>query len=181
MANADIYLRAIEPDDYLVSQKWRNNFDLIKGYTDPRYVSLETERKWVLKVIEENESGRSVRLAICTTDDDKLIGYANLLNIDYKNRNCEFSIVIGDKNFHGKGIAIKVRNILFRHGFQNLGMERIWVHVLSTNIPAIIEGERYGYVKEGVLRKAEFQSGELIDVFVYSMLKDEFEARYLTK
>jgi len=25
-----VYLRAIEPDDYLVSQKWRNDFDLIK-------------------------------------------------------------------------------------------------------------------------------------------------------
>ncbi len=91
-----VYLRAIEPDDYLVSQKWRNDFDLIKGYTAPRYVSLETERKWVQKVIEENESGRSVRVGICTVGEDRLIGYANLLNIDYRNRNCEFSIIIGD-------------------------------------------------------------------------------------
>jgi len=73
----DIYLRAIEPDDYLVSQKWRNDFDLIKGYTAPRYVSLETERKWVQKVIEENESGRSVRVGICTVGEDRLIGTAS--------------------------------------------------------------------------------------------------------
>lgn len=180
MANIDIYLRAIEPNDYLVSQKWRNDFDLIKGYTNPRYVSLETERKWVLRVIEENESGKSVRLAICTTEGNQLIGYANLLNIDYKNRNCEFSIIIGDRNYHGKGIAKKARTILFRHGFQNLGMERIYAYVISTNTPAIIEGERYGYIKEGVLRKAEYQGGEFVDVIVYSMLRDEFTTRYLT-
>ena len=140
----DIYLRAIEPDDYLVSQKWRNDFDLIKGYTAPRYVSLEMERKWVQKVIEENESGRSVRVGICTVGEDRLIGYANLLNIDYKNRNCEFSIIIGDRNYHGKGIPAQVRIILFQHAFLNLGMERVWAKILSTNIRAITNGERFG-------------------------------------
>ncbi|HPL70380.1 MAG TPA: GNAT family protein [Brevefilum sp.] len=174
----DIYLRAIEPDDYLVSQKWRNDFDLIKGYTAPRFVSLETERKWVQKVIEENESGRSVRVGICTVGEGRLIGYANLLNIDYRNRNCEFSIIIGDRDYHGKGIPAQVRIILFRHAFLNLGMERISAFVLSTNTAAIIEGERFGYVKEGVLRKAELQDGQLIDVNIYSMLKEEFMERY---
>jgi RimJ/RimL family protein N-acetyltransferase len=33
-------------------------------------------------------------------------------------------------------------------------------------------------VKEGVLRKAELQDGQLIDVNIYSMLKEEFMERY---
>jgi len=66
------------------------------------------------------------------------------LNIDYKNRNCEFSIIIGDRNYHGKGIPAQVRIILFQHAFLNLGMERVWAKILSTNIPAITNGERFG-------------------------------------
>jgi RimJ/RimL family protein N-acetyltransferase len=57
-------------------------------------------------------------------------------------------------------------------------MERISFFVLSTNITAIIEGERFGYVKEGVLRKAELQDGQLIDVNIYSILKEEFIEKY---
>ena len=111
------YLRAIEPEDSLTSYKWRNDFDLIKGYSLPRYVSKETERKWALNVISDHESGKSVRLAICSTEGDKLIGYANLLNIDYHNRSCEYSIIIGDKDFQEKGVAYKTRLLLFKYAF----------------------------------------------------------------
>jgi RimJ/RimL family protein N-acetyltransferase len=33
-------------------------------------------------------------------------------------------------------------------------------------------------VKEGVLRKAELQDGQLIDVNIYSILKEEFIEKY---
>lgn len=173
------YLRAMEPEDYLISYKWRNDYDLIKGYSLPRYVGKETERKWALNVISDHENGKSVRLAICSTVGDKLIGYANLLNIDYHNRSCEVSIIIGDKDFHGKGAAFNARLQLFKYAFLELGLERIWGRVLSNNFQAIKQDERFGYIKEGVLRRAAYQNGQYYDVYLYSMLRDEFIAKYI--
>jgi RimJ/RimL family protein N-acetyltransferase len=91
-----VYLRAIEPEDYLTSYKWRNDHDLMNGVIDiPRFVSKETERKWVLKAIDEHEKGQSVRLAICLKENDQHIGYIYLLAIDYQNKSCEASTLIG--------------------------------------------------------------------------------------
>lgn len=179
MNNEVIYLRAIEPDDHLTSYKWRNDFDLIRGYSLPRYVSKETERNWVLNVISDHENGKSIRAAICSTVDDKLIGYASLLDIDYHNRSCEFGIIIGDKDFHGKGAAFNARLQLFKYAFLELGLERIWARVLSNNLQAIKQSERFGYVKDGVLRRAAYRNGQFIDVILYSMLRDEFISKYI--
>lgn len=178
LQSKNIYLRAIEPEDHLISHKWRNDFDLIQGYSQARYVSKETERKWALGVIEDHESGSSVRLAICTQKDSILIGFANLLNIDLHNRNCEISLILGNKKFHKKGFATEARTLLFSYGFYELGMERIWARILSTNFNAIRSSENFGYVKEVVLRKSLYKKGEFHDEFIYSMLRDEFIKKY---
>ena len=48
-----IYLRAIQPEDYLMPYQWRNDHKLMKGVTGmPRFIIKETERKWVPKAIE---------------------------------------------------------------------------------------------------------------------------------
>ena len=173
-----IYLRAIEPEDYLVSCKWRNDHDLMKGVIGmPRFVGSETERKWVLKAIEENETGRALRLAICTREDDKLIGYYYLVDIDQQNRTCNTGSLIGDKDYHGKGIMAEVRQLVFKYAFFELGINRITGRVLVDNIAAIKSAEKFGYVREGVLRQAVFRNGQYHDVIIYSMLKSDFVAR----
>lgn len=178
MKSKIIYLRAIEPDDYLVSYHWRNDFDIIRAYSMPRYVSKETERKWALKAIEEHEKGISIRLSICTVNENKLIGYINLLNINHQNKSCETSILIGDREYHGQGIASEAREIIFNYGFLTLGLVRIWSRILHSNKAAIKNVEKFGYVKEGTLRKAIFKNGEFHDVYIYSMLREEFLAKY---
>jgi len=174
-----IYLRAIEPDDYLVSYKWRNDHELMKGITGmPRFISQETERKWVMKAIEENETGCALRLAICTKEDHKLIGYISLLEIDNHNKTCSVSSLIGDKNYHGSGIIGEARLLLFRYAFFELGMNRISAKVLVDNVASIKACEKFGYVREGILRQAVFRNGKYRDVVIYSMLKSEFLSRY---
>jgi RimJ/RimL family protein N-acetyltransferase len=147
----------------------------------PRFVSKETEKKWILRVIEEHESGKSVRLAICTTDEDKIIGFINLLNIDFQNKTCETSIIIGEREYHRKGIAAEARVMLFKYAFFELGMERIQSRIFDTNKAAILNAEKFGYTKEGILRKAIFRNGEFQDVHLYSMLREEFIEKFMTK
>ena len=174
-----IYLRAIEPEDYLVSYQWRNDHKLMKGVVDmPRFISKETERKWVLKAIEENETGRALRLAICTKEGNKLIGHISLLEIDDHNKTCCVGSLIGDKDYHGKGIMGEARQLIFRYAFSELGMNRISATILADNVASIKAVEKFGYAREGILRQAVFRNGEYRDVVMYSMLKSEFITRY---
>lgn len=181
LRSENIYLRAIDPDDYLISYKWRKDFDLISGYSMPRYVSMKTEQKWALRAIEEHETGKSVRLVICTTDEDKIIGFINLLNINFQNKSCETSIIIGDREYHRKGVAAEARVMLFKYAFFELELERILARVLSLNTAAIFNAVKFGYVKEGTLRNSIFRNGEYQDVHLYSILREEFIEKYIKK
>ena len=179
MNEFEIYLRAIEPEDYLVSYRWRNDHDLLKGVCGlPRFVSKETERKWVMRAIEENETGRAVRLAICTKKEDKLIGYIYLTDIDNQNKTCSVGSLIGNKEYHGRGIIGQARYFLFKYAFLELGMHRVSANILVDNTASIRAGEKFGYVKEGVLRQAVYRNGKYRDVAVFSMLRSEFLERY---
>lgn len=179
MNNNRIYLRSLEPDDYLTSYKWRNDHDLMQGViSPPRYVSKETERKWVLKSIEEHENGKAVRLAICIKEDDRHIGYIYLKNIDHQNKSCEVGTLIGDRNYLKLGLANEARLALFKYAFFELGMNRISARILKINKNSINSGKNFGYTCEGVLRKAVFRHGEFVDVLLFSMLRDEFLEKY---
>lgn len=180
MDNLRIYLRALEPDDFLISYKWRNDHELIKGYSSiPRFVSSETERKWVLKSIEEHEVGKKIQLAVCTISEEELIGYVSLTQIDRQNRDCVVGLMIGDRNYLKKGLAAEARFLLFKYAFMELDMNRVSSRIHSYNVAAIKSAETFGYQKEGILRKAIYRNGRFHDVYLYSMLKEEFIKLYL--
>ncbi len=179
MDHSRIYLRALEPEDYLTSYRWRNDHELMGGVISlPRFVSKETERKWVLNAIEEHETGKAVRLAICTVKDNRHIGYIYLKNIDYQNKTCEVGTLIGDRAYLKLGLATEARLALFKYAFLELGMNRISARILKINKNSINSGEKFGYTCEGVLRKAVYRHGEFFDVLLFSMLREEFFEKY---
>lgn len=174
-----VYLRALEPEDYLTSYKWRNDHDLMNGVIDlPRFVSKETERKWVLTAIEEHETGQAVRLAICLKENDHHIGYIYLLSIDHQNKSCEVSTLIGERSYLKKGLASEARYLVLKYAFQELGLFRVRASILSINTASRRSGENFGYTYEGTLRKAVYRNGEFHDVLLFSMLRNEFIKKF---
>lgn len=179
METTRVYLRALEPDDYLVSYKWRNDRELMNGTIGmPRFVSKETERKWVLKAIEEHETGKAIRLAICLKENHQHIGYIYLESIDHQNKSCVIGTLIGERKFQKQGLASEARYLIFKYAFFELGMNRVHARILSINEASRRSAEQFGYVYEGTLRKAIYRNGEFHDVLLFSMLRDEFLDKY---
>ncbi|MER3483895.1 MAG: hypothetical protein C4332_12810 [Meiothermus sp.] len=66
---------------------------------------------------------------------------------------------------------------MLRHGFEKQGLDRITGEVHASNTKSIKLLERLGFAREGVLRRHETYRGEKQDVYLYGMLKEEFDAR----
>lgn len=60
------------------------------------------------------------------------------------------------------------------HGFNNLGLNRIWANTLELNIGAQRLLERLGFSKEGCSRKAVYFAGRYFDKLHYGFLRDEY-------
>jgi RimJ/RimL family protein N-acetyltransferase len=176
-----VYLRALEIDDYKVSVRWRNDSEIYESIPQPRrFVSERTEQEWVERAIRENEQGVSLRLAVCLKENDRFVGIIQLLNIDLKNRCGEVTTMIGEKEYWGQGLIGEARILMFEHSFLELGLERISNKVLDTNTKSLKAYDKFGSVREGVLRNAVYKDGAFHDLILFSMLREEFLQRYPT-
>lgn len=173
-----IYLRALEPEDYLNSVKWRNDEEIQNMVGGPKYfISSEREKEWVAKTILDNDK---MVLAICLKENDKYIGNIMLQEIDLINRSAHMPILLGDKTEWNKGYATEARMMFLKFVFEERGMERIFAYVLEENISSIKMCEKCGYKVEGVLRKSIFKKGKFFNQVILSVLKEEFEVAYMS-
>ncbi|HHX69035.1 MAG TPA: GNAT family N-acetyltransferase [Gallicola sp.] len=169
-----IYLRAFELEDYKTLTKWRNDRDITKSLGGNYFfVSSEREKKWIENSIFNDE--HNLRLAICLNENNEYIGNVNLTNLDWINRNAEFSIFIGEKKYWGKGYATESTKLILDFGFSQRNLYRIYLTVLEDNKSAIHIYNKLGFKTEGVLRKSLFKDNKYHNLIIMSILKEEFE------
>jgi RimJ/RimL family protein N-acetyltransferase len=104
------------------------------------------------------------------------IGNVALQSINWINRSAELAIIIGEKDYHGKGIGTFAVKCMLYHAFMKMGLNRVWSGTSEKNIGMQKVFEKCGFEKEGVFRKAKFLNGEFTDIWEYAILKKDFFA-----
>lgn len=171
-----VYLRALEPEDYLITHSWRNDEDIQNMVGGPKYfVSLEKEKEWVRSAIFDKER---LVLGICLKDSNKLIGTVNIQEFDYINRSCRVPILIGDKAEWSKGYATEARMLALRFAFYERGMNRVYATIIDTNEPSMKMHVKCGYKQEGIMRQSVYKDGAFHDQYLFSILREEFDGVY---
>jgi len=173
--NFRVYLRALEPDDWKTSVKWRSDDEIVSMVGGPKYfVSSERERRWVEgKALAD---GPDTALAICIKETGKYIGNAYLNEVDWINRSGRCPVLIGDKSEWGKGLATEACLLIHKFAFYERGLERIFAEVLESNAASLKMYERCGYIREGLLRHSVYKNGRFQNMCVLSVLRSEFDA-----
>jgi len=167
-----VYLRALEIEDYKITFEWRKDLEIQYGFNDKRvFVSSENERKWLETAINDFSK---VSLGICLKENDKLIGMTFLNDIDMHNRTGHCPSLIGDKEYWGKGYATEARMLILHHAFIDRGLNRVWAKIITDNIASIRMCEKCGYKKEGELRQSRFKNGNMVNQYLYAVLKEDF-------
>jgi RimJ/RimL family protein N-acetyltransferase len=115
-------------------------------------------------------------LAIVAKDTDAHVGNISLQNIDLVSRNAEYAIVIGDKNYWGKGVAGEASRLLIAHGFNALNLHRIYCGTSSTNTAMQKLAAKLGMKEEGRRREALYKNGAYADVIEYGLLREDYIA-----
>lgn len=166
-------LRELENRDLAVINSWRNDPELISNLAAPyRYINLRVDEEWFENYMRLRS--RNVRCAIVDDKDEVLYGLISLTNIDQFNQCAELHLMIGDTENRGKGIGTFAVKEMLHHAFYNLNLHRIELEALETNAASCGLYEKCGFQKEGVKRKAVFKNGEYLDMYLYSILREEY-------
>ena len=117
-----------------------------------------------------------LNLLICDKDTQAPIGLVSLHQIDRRVRQAELGKMIGEAAFRSKGLAQETTQLIVMYGFNKLDLNRIYLRTLSGNLKNIKLNERLGFRFEGVLRQACSSNGQVADVVLMAMLREEFLA-----
>jgi RimJ/RimL family protein N-acetyltransferase len=150
---------------------WINDRDLVTLNGPYRPVHAVTHDEWFARVQAQKDA---VTFGIRLRPTDRLIGTCQLHTIHPVFRSAELQIRIGDPASRGKGHGTRVVRQLVHHGFTDLNLNRIHLHVLATNVPARRLYAKCQFREEGCCRSAAFVGGRYVDVILMGLLREEY-------
>ncbi|MBI2766543.1 MAG: GNAT family N-acetyltransferase [Chloroflexi bacterium] len=86
--------------------------------------------------------------------DDRVIGFANYRGLSRGDSTCEIGVGIGEKDLWSQGLGRDAVRALLRHLFEDLGIQRVTLHVIATNDRAIAAYRSCGFEFEGVEQRS---------------------------
>jgi RimJ/RimL family protein N-acetyltransferase len=134
-------------------------------------VTLGAEREFIAALAHATDQ---LVLGITAADDGRLLGVCGLHQLGDPARQAELGLFLGGPEEWGKGFGTEVTRLLCGHGFEVLGLNRIWLHVYADNARGLRAYERVGFRREGLLRQAALRDGEHVDVVAMGLLTSEW-------
>lgn len=171
-----VNLRVMEKEDLSLFAEWMNNPEFLGEYFSP----FQRSRVEMEKMLES--SPFEAKAFIIEKKDGGKIGYIVHFNMlaPYGNmQEMGYAVIPSER---GKGYCTEAAQMLVDYLFLTKGMMRIQATTDARNMASQKVLEKVGFRKEGTLRKSVLSRGEWRDLFIFSILRDEWkEPKILTK
>ncbi|MFQ3573777.1 MAG: GNAT family protein [Thermodesulfovibrionales bacterium] len=114
-------------------------------------------------------------LGIFLKETSKHIGNITLHQIDWRNRNAEIGILIGDKTARGKEYATEAIKLVADHAFNKLNLHKLCSGMVKGNDASEKVFKKVGFKVEGILREHFYLNGRYFDCYRMGLLKSDFK------
>lgn len=115
------------------------------------------------------------------SDSSRPIGQISLVNIDHQHKTAEIILVIGDKDYWGKGVMFEAESLLIQWAFEKRGIEKVWAQTRSENVASLITMKKLGFKIQGSLGKEKILAGQRFDIIHLDLLPQDFKPANCTK
>ena len=176
MANENILLRPIEPEDLETLYRWENNPALWVASDTHTPYSRYAIKQYIANSKQDIYEDRQLRLIIESKSTGKSVGTVDLFDFDLHNSRVSLGLFV-DSAFQGKGYAKQALHLIETYVFDFLKINQLYIHIACTNTVTLHLFEQDGYEKNGILK----QWIRLFDNFVDVVVFQQFRENYLTK
>jgi ribosomal-protein-alanine N-acetyltransferase len=160
--------------NYLANfQRVFNNEEFSHYLNCPYPLTRDWSKEYIESSMEKFEKGEKYTFAVISKKTNSFIGVAVIKNIDKKNRIAELGYCI-DKAYWNKGFTEMSVYLLLEYAFTRLNINRIEIRVDCENKKTINFMDKLGAMQEGKLRQAVFNNGKFCDIYLYSIIHDDY-------
>ncbi len=165
----NLYLRAIEEKDLNGAYfQWLNDEEVTKYNSHGRFPNTPKKQLDYFNSLQNTD--KSLVLAIIDKKTNFHIGNISLQNINWIDSNAEFAILMGDKNFWGKGYSTQAGELIIKHAFEKLNLHRIYCATSIENIGMQKLAKKLQMTQEGIRKEAIFKAGKYLDIVEFGLI-----------
>ena len=176
--STDTFIRRAERDDLDTIVRWMETPDFQQFLYGDAARSPKQIREQIVAMLGR-AAGHTMPGGIYLMIDSKSagpIGLLSLQSISWRNRSCTVDLYIGNTAMRaGITTAISFYRTL-EYCFDELNLHRVGAYIYSFNTVSWRIFEMTGAVREVTLREQVRRDGVLHDIYVYGLLRPEFEA-----
>jgi diamine N-acetyltransferase len=149
IANSDIRLRALEPDDVDLLYKWENDPETWKVSNTRMPVSKFMLASYIKSCDKDFWESKEMRLIIETVEE-KPIGSLELFDFDPYHQRAGLGIIIFDRSDRRKGLASTALELIMDYACNMLGIYQLYANVAESNQPSIELFKKLGFETVGL-------------------------------
>lgn len=162
-------VRRLEENDLQLRVSWMNNEKVYKSMHFEVPVVMGNTINWF-----RTNMGNDKRADLTFEIDGDIIAFGGLTGINREVNKAELYIFVNPEAQKG-GIGTKATKLLCQYGFEQLGLNKIFLETNEDNVAARRVYEKCGFKLEGTLREEYVTpGGNLLARMYYGLLKEEF-------
>jgi len=162
-------MRKLQKKDAVFMFEWMKEDDITRYFNnDFTKMQLEDCEAFILN----SNNNRNIHYAICD-EKDEYLGTISMKNIDYKNKNAEYAIVLRKKAI-GRGFANIATKEILKIAFFELDLEKIYLCVPEINTRAISFYKKFGFFQEAKFANHIIIENKLNDLLWFRLLREEY-------
>ena len=176
-----LHLRRYREEDAAYLRQCYQNPGFMMQYNHyiPRHQRFEDLAKKLRQAHDMHPcQSKTVDWVIMKNSTGKLIGVANLVEIQFAHRRAEFLIGLPDSADHTSGAGLEATLLVLDYAFNKVGLNKLTTIVYGDNTPAQKNTLALGFVQESYLREqiAEQVNGRFLDLYGNGMTQGDFRA-----
>ena len=177
----DLRLGPIDHEkDPAIESGWTHDSEFMRlmEMNPARPMSAAMVKKQYEKLEKQIEEDKNLyHFMIRAKADDRLIGKAAILRIEWTNGNCFLQLGIGSAEDRRKGYGTQALQMLLRFAFAELNLFRVTAFAPEYNEGALALLQKFGFAQEVCRRRALERDGRRWDLYVFGLLRDEWQHR----
>jgi [ribosomal protein S5]-alanine N-acetyltransferase len=169
-----LVLRKVTKEDANSILNYLSDEEVMKYYGLEPFKSINDafdEISWY-QSIHNNKTG--IRWGITLKEQGVVIGSCGFHKIVSQHFRTEIGFELSKEQW-GKGIAVEAVEAIINYGFEHMNFQRIEALIEPPNLSSQKLVEKLGFLREGLLRNYEFTRGKFDDLYMYSLLKQDFD------
>ena len=145
ISGEDVDLRTITEEDIEALRLWRNQDSIRKSFVYSDVILPEQQLQWYQRYVNIPDD-----FMFIAHYKGSPVGASALYNIDFNKHTAEFGrLMLGDTKLRGLGIGKRITALTTQLGFQQLGLDSIYLEVFQSNSYAKSIYEALGYAVTG--------------------------------